>query len=115
MANRGSGYEVGYGKPPQSTRFKKGVTGNPRGRPKANQQNPGSLMTDVFNREIEYREGGRLKRASIMEVIITQLAFRAAKGDVRAARMILKLKQHVETHGELNPLIIIMTEEFTRI
>jgi hypothetical protein len=25
---------VGYGKPPQSTRFQKGVSGNPKGRPK---------------------------------------------------------------------------------
>ncbi len=28
-----SGYEVGYGKPPQKSRFKKGVSANPKGRP----------------------------------------------------------------------------------
>ena len=27
-------YEVGYGKPPKNTQFRKGVSGNPRGRPK---------------------------------------------------------------------------------
>jgi hypothetical protein len=27
-------YEVGYGKPPSATRFKKGVSGNPKGRPR---------------------------------------------------------------------------------
>lgn len=37
--NRGAlvarpGYEVGYGKPPEDTRFRKGQSGNPRGRPK---------------------------------------------------------------------------------
>jgi hypothetical protein len=26
-------YEVGYGKPPRETRFAKGQSGNPRGRP----------------------------------------------------------------------------------
>lgn len=29
-----TGYEVGYGKPPKSTRFKKGQSGNPGGRPR---------------------------------------------------------------------------------
>ncbi|MDB5317781.1 MAG: hypothetical protein JWO26_370 [Rhodospirillales bacterium] len=27
-------YKVGYGRPPQGTRFKKGQSGNPKGRPK---------------------------------------------------------------------------------
>ena len=27
-------YEVGYGKPPSQTRFRKGVSGNPGGRPR---------------------------------------------------------------------------------
>ena len=32
-------YEVGYGKPPKNTRFKKGMSGNPGGRPSA-KRNP---------------------------------------------------------------------------
>jgi hypothetical protein len=31
--NMSDSYEVGYGKPPRSTQFKKGVSGNPKGRP----------------------------------------------------------------------------------
>ncbi|MFZ3585531.1 DUF5681 domain-containing protein, partial [Loktanella sp. DJP18] len=30
----GAGYSVGYAKPPESSRFKKGKSGNPKGRPK---------------------------------------------------------------------------------
>jgi hypothetical protein len=29
-----AGYEVGYGRPPKHTRFRKGQSGNPKGRPK---------------------------------------------------------------------------------
>lgn len=35
-----SDYEVGYGKPPQQTRFKPGQSGNPRGRPKGAKAKP---------------------------------------------------------------------------
>jgi Family of unknown function (DUF5681) len=110
MANSASTYEVGYGKPPRDTRFKKGFSGNPKGRPKADEKKLGPVMMEVLNREIDFMEGGKPKRASIMEVIITQLATRAAKGDVAAARMLSKVEHHVETHGELNPLIIVFPE-----
>ena len=32
------GYAVGYGKPPKATQFKKGQSGNPKGRAKRHQQ-----------------------------------------------------------------------------
>jgi hypothetical protein len=31
---RSNSYEVGYGKPPKDTQFKKGSSGNPKGRPR---------------------------------------------------------------------------------
>ena len=35
-------YEVGYRRPPVATRYPKGKSGNPKGRPKAAEFNPGS-------------------------------------------------------------------------
>jgi hypothetical protein len=34
------GYEVGYGKPPDATRFQPGRSGNPKGRPKGSRNKP---------------------------------------------------------------------------
>ena len=36
----GEGYDVGYGKPPKQTRFAKGQSGNPRGRPRKPKPEP---------------------------------------------------------------------------
>jgi hypothetical protein len=34
VAGTNRGYEIGYRKPPKATQFRKGRSGNPRGRPK---------------------------------------------------------------------------------
>ena len=34
MSKSGENYEVGYGRPPRTSQFKKGQSGNPKGRPK---------------------------------------------------------------------------------
>ncbi len=41
------GYEVGYGKPPAASRFKKGQSGNPKGRPKVT-KNVSNMLEEVF-------------------------------------------------------------------
>ena len=51
-------YEVGYGKPPQSGRFRAGVSGNAKGRPKRKPTPLAERIRTVLNSPIEYRERG---------------------------------------------------------
>ena len=43
-------YDVGYGKPPKATRFRKGQTGNPKGRPKTS-KNVGTMLEGSNHRK----------------------------------------------------------------
>jgi hypothetical protein len=56
-------YMVGYGKPPKSGQFKRGESGNRRGRPRGSLK----LATDLaaeLNEQITVREDGRARRVS---------------------------------------------------
>jgi hypothetical protein len=84
------GYEVGYGKPPQSTQFKKGKSGNPKGRPKAS-KNVGTMLEEIFYRKIPITENGNRREVPMLEAIFRQLANGAAKGEMRSVDRVLKL------------------------
>jgi hypothetical protein len=105
-------YDVGYGKPPRATQFKKGTSGNPKGRPKTKQETWGSVITGVLNGDVEFSEGGRVKHAAALEVIARDQASRAVTGDVAAARMLLKLKRLAEANdggvNDLTPFVILL-------
>jgi hypothetical protein len=93
-------YEVGYGKPPRKSRFKPGVSGNPKGRPKRKPFALASIIRSVLSAPIEYRERGRIKAATRHELSLKMLIEHAIKGDVVAAELVLKVRAHGQRYGE---------------
>lgn len=80
------GYDVGYGKPPVHTRFKKGSPSpNPTGRPKKQKSLVDSLG-EALSREVVIRVGGRRVRRSLREITAHQLATKMAEGDLAAIK-----------------------------
>jgi len=96
MSDDDQTYEVGYGKPPVATQFKKGKSGNPRGRPKG-ARGVRTLLAEALAQQITISEAGRTSRVSKSEALILSLITRAIKGDIRAAAQILRL---MEEQGE---------------
>ena len=83
-------YKVGYGRPPKATQFKPGQSGNPKGR-KAKPKSVQEQMRMVLSKKVEISEGGKTKRLTLQEVMLRNIANKAAKGDLRAASFVLGL------------------------
>jgi hypothetical protein len=104
MSNAGkTDYSVGYGKPPKSTQFKKGQSGNPKGRPRGSL----SLMTVIereLNSKVTVTEQGQQKKVRKKEVVAKQLVNKAASGDLKATNLVLShsiSSEHSDNGGAL--------------
>ena len=86
-------YEVGRGKPPVHTRFKKGQSGNPRGpRPK----NLPALLVDALNEKVVVTIDGERREITKREAIVTQLVNKSTAADLRATKMLIDMLKQVE-------------------
>jgi len=103
-------YDVGYKKPPVHSRFPKGKSGNPRGRPKGS-TNYLTLLRRVLGQKVTVTEDGKRRKITKLEAAMTQLLNKAALGDTRATQAMLKvvallgLKPEQEKKGGLTFII----------
>jgi len=87
--------EVGYGKPPSNTRFQKGRSGNPKGRPKGT-LNVATVLARTLRERVVVNENGRRKTITKLQAAVTQLVNRAASGDLTAVRQLMVLVTSAE-------------------
>ena len=92
-------YEIGYGKPPRQTRFAKGQSGNPRGRPPG-AKNLTTLLNEALDERVLVTENGGRRKVSKRQAIVTQLVNRAATADFRAIKMLLDFARDIEGQSE---------------
>jgi hypothetical protein len=90
-------YEVGYGKPPQSTRFQKGRSGNPTGGAKG-PKNVSKLLVRALSEPVVVNENGQRRRITKGEAIVKQLVNKGASGDARAIQLLLaEMRRQLES------------------
>jgi hypothetical protein len=83
-------YEVGYRRPPVATQFKKGESGNKKGRPKGIRP-VGAILQGILQQKLAVSENGKTRRYSYLEVMLRRLANDAMRSDPAALKLMLSL------------------------
>ena len=103
-------YSVGKGKPPQHTRFQKGQSGNPKGRPKG-KTNLATVLEKALREKVVINENGQRKTVTKLEAALTALVNKAASGDLRALQQLAALvRSGEERSAQVTPPTATMTE-----
>jgi hypothetical protein len=79
--------KTGYGRPPEHSRFQKGRSGNPKGRPK-NSRSLKTHLLRILDEVVEVAEQGRKKKMTKREVIARQTVQQAMKGNLKSLAVI---------------------------
>ena len=79
--------KVGYKKPPLGSRFKPGVSGNPKGRPKRKPPSLVEVISKTLTAPIEYHDKDSVKLAAPNEIALKRLIGEALKGNIKGPNL----------------------------
>ena len=85
-----SDHDVGFRKPPRHSQFKKGQSGNPKGRPRGS-RNFSTDLKETLEEPIRVTHHGKAKTVSTQLAALMRLREKALGGDVRALDRLLEL------------------------
>jgi hypothetical protein len=77
--------------PPESTRFQKGRSGNPHGRPRRNRL--AADIESIFSQTFDLAIAGKRRKVALTEALVWRMSDLALKGDKKAAHAISKFAE----------------------
>ena len=104
-------YVVGYGRPPEHSKWKKGQCGNPA-RIRKRIATPIVVMIDeFFASEHIVTDNGISQRRSAFEIILVQLSNKAIAGNSRALNVLTKYHAFAATRVGPNPYHALLVDD----
>ena len=88
--------EVGYGKPPKASRFRKGQSGNPSGKRKRRRSNVDEMLAEQLKARITVTEDGVRKTVTKLQVMMLQAVNAAMAGNFKPLQILTKLRLDLE-------------------
>ena len=88
---------VGPGRPPVASRFRKGESGNPKGRPRAGPSPPPSAFDIVIDRTLTMTQNGKPREVTVEEALQHRTYQDALAGNRAARREVLRMIAKRET------------------
>jgi hypothetical protein len=95
-------YNVGFGNPPKASQFRKGSSGNPKGRPKG-RRNLATVLERTLKEKVVINENGVRRTVTKLEAAVKQLVNQAASGDLAAMRQLSALAGSAEEEQMARP------------
>jgi hypothetical protein len=106
-------YEVGYGRPPRETQWKKGQSGNARWRKPKGRESTVAIIDRLLTTQVRITLNGEPKRVPALEAIVVQLQLKEIAGNIRAARTLLKYREFANRNGKKRLELTFVASEYT--
>lgn len=93
-------YEIGYRRPPKSGQFKKGKSGNPKGRPKG-ASNFLKVLEKELDQSIVVSENGKKKTITRLQAMVKRLVAGALQGEQKALLTLVEVLRRTGKFSEV--------------
>jgi Family of unknown function (DUF5681) len=110
------GDQIGPGQPPKDRQFKKGVSGNPKGRPKKARKSH-DFLWDELRKPVKFISDGKVKQVPRLQIVYRQLQLLAVAGNSQASKLysarrdeIIRRKNNYKEEED-QPVVFEWTEE----
>jgi hypothetical protein len=114
MSRSGKGYEIGRGRPPKATQWKKGKSPNPGGRSSPQSIGTLEMIDNLLLTPVKITRDGEPKWVTTLEAILEQLWSKGIAGDRRARAVYIRCQELAPQVADSTVQITFADSDYTR-